>query len=71
MLNAYCSLGKTIQTITRIMDGRPKKADKADGWAASTLCVHYIVRPYPMTKSYLESFVPWRSLVNGHLKLEG
>jgi SNF2 family DNA or RNA helicase len=33
------SLGKTIQTLTRIIDGRPKKSDKAEGWAAGTLCV--------------------------------
>lgn len=31
------SLGKTIQTLTRIVDGRAKKSDKEDGWAATTL----------------------------------
>lgn len=34
-----CSLGKTIQTLTRIVEGRPKKKDKADGWDAPTLFV--------------------------------
>jgi hypothetical protein len=33
----YDSLGKTIQTLTRIVDGRARKSDKADGWSASTL----------------------------------
>ncbi|KAI0058318.1 hypothetical protein BV25DRAFT_1830155 [Artomyces pyxidatus] len=32
-------LGKTIQTLNRIVDGRPRKSDRADGWAASTLVV--------------------------------
>ena len=31
------SLGKTIQTLARIVDGRARKSDKADGWSASTL----------------------------------
>lgn len=31
------SLGKTIQTLTRIVEGKPKKSDKEDGWSASTL----------------------------------
>lgn len=30
-------LGKTIQTLTRIVDGRPHKSDKYAGYAASTL----------------------------------
>lgn len=30
-------LGKTIQTLTRIVDGRAKKSDKAAGYAATTL----------------------------------
>lgn len=30
-------LGKTIQTIARIVDGRPRKSDAGDGWAAATL----------------------------------
>jgi len=33
------SLGKTIQTLTRIVDGRPKRADKEAGFAAATLYV--------------------------------
>ena len=33
----FDSLGKTIQTLTRIVDGRARKSDKADGWSASTL----------------------------------
>lgn len=32
-------LGKTIQTIARIVEGRPKKSDKEDGWSPSTLYV--------------------------------
>jgi SNF2 family DNA or RNA helicase len=30
-------LGKTIQTLARIVDGRPRKSDAEDGWAATTL----------------------------------
>ncbi|KAJ6525458.1 SNF2 family DNA-dependent ATPase [Mycena vulgaris] len=33
------SLGKTIQTLTRIVEGRPRKRDKEDGWDAPTLVV--------------------------------
>jgi SNF2 family DNA or RNA helicase len=33
-------LGKTIQTLVRVVDGRPKKSDKQDGWAAGTLYVY-------------------------------
>ncbi|KZT22942.1 hypothetical protein NEOLEDRAFT_1157534 [Neolentinus lepideus HHB14362 ss-1] len=32
-------LGKTIQTLARIVEGRPTKVDKKDGWAAPTLVV--------------------------------
>ncbi|KAI0320422.1 SNF2 family N-terminal domain-containing protein [Amylostereum chailletii] len=32
-------LGKTIQTLVRIVDGRPRKSDKNDGWAAGTLVI--------------------------------
>ncbi|KAH9996318.1 SNF2 family N-terminal domain-containing protein [Russula vinacea] len=32
-------LGKTIQTLARIVDGRPRKSDAEDGWAATTLVV--------------------------------
>lgn len=38
-LNAIYSLGKTIQTLTRIVEGRPRKRDKEDGWDAPTLYV--------------------------------
>lgn len=31
------SLGKTIQMIARILDGRPRKSDKEAGWDAQTL----------------------------------
>ena len=34
-----CRLGKTIQTLTRIVEGRPHKSDKEDGWSATTLFV--------------------------------
>ena len=34
-------LGKTIQTLTRIVDGRARKSDSQEGWAASTLYVFY------------------------------
>ena len=30
-------LGKTIQTLARIVEGRPRKSDAEDGWAAATL----------------------------------
>ena len=33
----FDSLGTTIQTIARIVDGRACKSDRADGWSASTL----------------------------------
>lgn len=33
-------LGKTIQTLARIVDGRPRKSDAESGWAAATLCVY-------------------------------
>ena len=40
-----CSLGKTIQTLTRIVEGMPTKADlKAFGGARTTLYV-YQTRP--------------------------
>ena len=32
-------LGKTIQTLARIVDGRPRKSDAESGWAAATLWV--------------------------------
>ncbi|KAL4076720.1 SNF2 family N-terminal domain-containing protein [Scleroderma yunnanense] len=32
-------LGKTIQTLARIVEGRPKKSDKEDGWSPSTLVI--------------------------------
>lgn len=34
-------LGKTIQTLTRIVDGRPRRADKDDGYSASTMYVTF------------------------------
>lgn len=37
--HAVSRLGKTIQTLARIVDGRARKADSQDGWAASTLYV--------------------------------
>ena len=35
-------LGKTIQTLARIVEGRPRKSDAEDGWAATTLWVCYM-----------------------------
>lgn len=35
--HAVYRLGKTIQTLARIVDGRARKSDSQDGWAASTL----------------------------------
>ncbi|KAG7442867.1 uncharacterized protein BT62DRAFT_935597 [Guyanagaster necrorhizus] len=32
-------LGKTVQTLARIVEGRPTKRDREDGWAAGTLVV--------------------------------
>ncbi|KAK0498852.1 SNF2 family DNA-dependent ATPase [Armillaria luteobubalina] len=32
-------LGKTVQTLARIVEGRPTKKDREDGWAAGTLVV--------------------------------
>lgn len=32
-------LGKTIQTLARIVEGRPKKSDKEEGWSPSTLVI--------------------------------
>ncbi|KAG6919121.1 hypothetical protein DXG01_008928 [Tephrocybe rancida] len=34
-----CSLGKTIQTLTRITEGRARKSDRDDGWSATTLVI--------------------------------
>lgn len=31
------SLGKTIQTLTRVVEGRAHKSDRDDGWSAATL----------------------------------
>ncbi len=36
-------LGKTIQTLTRIVDGRARKSDSQEGWAASTLYVPFLI----------------------------
>ena len=33
------SLGKTISTLTRVLEGRPTKKDKAAGWSGATLYV--------------------------------
>lgn len=33
------SLGKTIQTVVRIIDGPPSKEDRKKGWARTTLRV--------------------------------
>jgi hypothetical protein len=38
--SSSCRLGKTIQALTRIVEGRPRKSDRDDGWAAATLCVN-------------------------------
>jgi len=35
------SLGKTIQTLTRIVEGAASKSDKQDGWSGCTLCVTF------------------------------
>ena len=35
----HFSLGKTIQTVVRIVDGPPSKEDRRNGWARSTLWV--------------------------------
>ena len=37
------SLGKTISTLTRVLEGRPTKKDKAAGWSGATLYVGLIV----------------------------
>ena len=39
LLIYFNSLGKTIQTLTRIVDNRAKRSDRDDGWSASTLYV--------------------------------
>lgn len=39
MIDCTFRLGKTIQTLARIIDGRPRKKDKDDGYDASTLYV--------------------------------
>ena len=40
------SLGKTIQTLARIVEGRPKKSDKEEGWSPSTLYVFLLHKYY-------------------------
>ena len=49
-------LGKTIQTLTRIVEGRAHKSDRDDGWAATTLCA----RP---------PFVLWSALFTFYIEL--
>jgi hypothetical protein len=39
VLDLHASLGKTIQALTRIVEGRPEMSDQESGWAAATLCV--------------------------------
>jgi len=39
LLLNFNSLGKTIQTLTRIVEGKAKQRDKEDGYSASTLYV--------------------------------
>lgn len=42
------SLGKTIQTITRIIDGRPSRKEKKSEFSATTLCAPfwYMISPF-------------------------
>ena len=54
ILSDECSLGKTIQTLARIVDGRAKKSDKQDGWTASTL---YAVSTHFMREMAFISFL--------------
>lgn len=61
-----CRLGKTIQTLTRIVEGRPHKSDKEDGWSATTLFVVIVFQsdyPYQLTSIVL--FALWPLLANG------
>ena len=39
MLTCQYSLGKTISTITRILEGRPSLKDKKEGYCGTTLYV--------------------------------
>ena len=55
-------LGKTIQTIARIVEGRPKKSDKEDGWSPSTLYVFSPVKT--MVPSFHDSVICPVSLVS-------
>ena len=42
----FCSLGKTIQTLTRIVEGRPTKEDRQEGYAKTTLYVKLFKSPF-------------------------
>jgi hypothetical protein len=56
-----CSLGKIIQTLTRIVDGRAKKSDKTDGYGATTYDVrsaHLLLRVARFLKSVLPTLTP-------------
>jgi hypothetical protein len=61
-------LGKTIQTLARIVDGRPRKSDAEDGWAATTLWVRYMHNAFIIFDLLLELCAPLAWCLNGPLK---
>jgi SNF2 family DNA or RNA helicase len=51
-------LGKTIQTLARIVDGRPRKSDAENGWAAATLWVCYLLHVFISFSSIIRVVCP-------------
>jgi SNF2 family DNA or RNA helicase len=58
-------LGKTIQTLARIVEGRPRKSDLEDGWVATTLWVRYLHYAFLTFDRLLESCAPLAWCPNG------
>jgi SNF2-related domain len=63
-------LGKTIQTLARIVDGRPRKSDAEDGWAATTLWVCYLQHAFITFDLLLELCAPSAWCLNGPPKFQ-
>jgi SNF2-related domain len=63
-------LGKTIQTLARIVDGRPRKSDAEDGWAATTLWVCYLQHAFITFDLLLELCAPSAWCLSGPPKFQ-
>jgi len=58
-------LGKTIQTLARIVDGRPRKSDAESGWAAATLWVRHLLHVLMTFHPLSELCAPLAWCLNG------